>query len=82
VASDQIYIRLRGGENNPTLLQLRKNPKMGGYGRLNGHNVEAANDARKEFLDLRLQDTFPIPEGRCKGLVSHNKTPARQHPSY
>jgi hypothetical protein len=34
---------------------------MGVRGRLNGHNIEAANDARKELLDLRCQDTFPIP---------------------
>src|SRR5688500_3770700 len=50
-------------------------------GRLNYHNFEAANDARKEFLDLRREDAFPIPEGRCKGLLSHNISVLTKIPS-
>jgi hypothetical protein len=61
VPSDLIYVRHCGGKDNPTFLQLRKNPRMGVRGRLNGHNIEAANEARKELLDLLCQDTFPIP---------------------
>jgi hypothetical protein len=72
MSSDPICVRLCGSQDNPTPLQLRKTPRMGDCGRLNGHNGEAANDAWKDLLDLRRQDTFPIAEGRCKGLVSHN----------
>ena len=76
MASDPICVRLYGDEDDPTLfLQLRKNPRMGSCSRLNCHNVDAANDARKELLDLRRQDTFPILEGRCKGLIIHNTSP-------
>ena len=73
VSSDPFHVRLCGGEDDPTLfLQLRKDPRMGGCGRLNRHNLEAANDAREDLLDLRRQGTFLIPEGSCKGLVGHN----------
>jgi hypothetical protein len=53
VSSDPICVRLRGGEDDPALFsQPRKDPRMGARHRQNGRNPEAADDTRKELLNL------------------------------
>lgn len=60
MSSALTYVRLCCGQDNPTALQARKNPRVGVRGRQNGHNFEAANDTRETILDLRREEAFPI----------------------